>query len=403
MMLKKTCKMVLDGLLMLGIGCAVLLVGEVVLQLLYDDKVASPIAYRYDEEYLVALKPNVQKTYVRKPQNGGQTIVWKTNGEGFRGNALRADSDLRLIVYGDSNIQARFSDLENTFAHKLEQYLRKLAGEDVEVVNGGTVGFGPDQSLIRFAKDADRYRPNLVIFHIFADNDFGELFRNRLFEIDPQGRLVKNSHPRTIDQLIEKDSGFKGWVNSLLLVKAIGKILKAVKKDDAPEDLMRQYLEAGAGEYAVYLQSGSRRFSHFEDHYDLDMALFPQGAAAQAKVQLLEAVLKEAHAVARGREIKFAVLVQPSVIDLTENFRISYEHFRQYPEYRRKNLTDAVKNICLENNIPVLNLYDVFFKNDPSSLYFVAPNNHWNDAGQDLAARATATYINDRFLSPGRE
>ena len=327
MMLKKTCKMVLDGLLMLGIGCAVLLVGEVVLQLLYDDKVASPIAYRYDEEYLVALKPNVQKTYVRKPQNGGQTIVWKTNGEGFRGNALRADSDLRLIVYGDSNIQARFSDLENTFAHKLEQYLRKLAGEDVEVVNGG----------------------------------------------------------------------------SLLLVKAIGKILKAVKKDDAPEDLMRQYLEAGAGEYAVYLQSGSRRFSHFEDHYDLDMALFPQGAAAQAKVQLLEAVLKEAHAVARGREIKFAVLVQPSVIDLTENFRISYEHFRQYPEYRRKNLTDAVKNICLENNIPVLNLYDVFFKNDPSSLYFVAPNNHWNDAGQDLAARATATYINDRFLSPGRE
>ena len=77
MMLKKTCKMVLDGLLMLGIGCAVLLVGEVVLQLLYDDKVASPIAYRYDEEYLVALKPNVQKTYVRKPQNGGQTIVWK--------------------------------------------------------------------------------------------------------------------------------------------------------------------------------------------------------------------------------------------------------------------------------------------------------------------------------------
>jgi len=88
---------------------------------------------------------------------------------------------------------------------------------------------------------------------------------------------------------------------------------------------------------------------------------------------------------------------------LTENFRVSYEHFRQYPEYRRKNLTDAVKNICLENNIPVLNLYDVFFKNDPSSLYFVAPNNHWNDAGQDLAARATATYINDRFLSPGRE
>ena len=403
MMLKKICKMALDGLLMLGIGCAVLLVGEVVLQLLYDDKVSTPIAYRYDEEYLVALKPNVQKTYVRKPQNGGQTIVWKTNGEGFSGNALKPNSDLRLIVYGDSNIQARFSHLENTFAYKLEQYLRALARKDVEVVNGGTVGFGPDQSLIRFAKDAERYRPDLVIFHIFADNDFGELFRNRLFAIDPQGRLVESSHPRTIDQLIEQNSGFKGWVNSLLLIKAIGKIFKAVKKDDVPEDLIRQYLEAGAGEYAVYRQAGSRRFSHFEDHYDLDMALFPQGAAAQAKVQLLEAVLKEAQAVAGAREIKFAVLVQPSVIDLTENFRVSYEHFRQYPEYRRKNLTDAVKNICLGNDIPMFNLYDVFVKNDPDSLYFLAPNNHWNDAGQDLAARETAMYIHDRFFSPEPE
>ena len=402
-MLKKICKIALDGLLMLGIGCAVLLVGEVVLQLLYDDKVSTPIAYRYDEDYLVSLKPNVQKTYVRKPQNGGQAIVWKTNGEGFRGNALRPDSNLRLIVYGDSNIQARFSHLENTFAYKLEQYLRELARQDVEVVNGGTVGFGPDQSLIRFANDADRYRPDLVIFHVFADNDFGELFRNRLFEIDPQGRLVESSHPRTIDQLIEQNSGFKGWVNSLLLIKAIGKIFKSVKKDDAPEDLIRQYLEAGAGEYAVYRQSGSRRFSHFEDHYDLDVALFPQGAAAQAKVQLLEAVIKEAQAVAGAREIKFAVLVQPSVIDLTKNFRVSYEHFRQYPEYRRKNLTDAVKNICLENDIPMFNLYDVFVKNDPGSLYFVAPNNHWNDAGQDLAARETATYIHNRFFLPDPE
>jgi hypothetical protein len=102
------------------------------------------------------------------------------------------------MVYGDSNVQARFSSLEDTFSHRLEIGLESRLGTKVDVINAGVIGFGPDQSLLRFIKDADVYRPNVVIFHVFADNDFGDLLRNRLFELAPDGTLVETPHQRKL-------------------------------------------------------------------------------------------------------------------------------------------------------------------------------------------------------------
>ena len=106
---------------------------EVALRVIYPEKViqtnllARKTAYEFNPEYHVSLKPNIRKKFKRAEENGGQTIRWRTNSHAFRGGELRENPDLRIIVYGDSNVQARFSTLENTYTGKLsaiEQYYK---------------------------------------------------------------------------------------------------------------------------------------------------------------------------------------------------------------------------------------------------------------------------------------
>ena len=146
---------------------------EFLLRLAYPEKVTNmtqseheDLAYEFNEDYLVSLKPNVTRTFVRSNDNGGDVIRWSTNSDSFRGPELAHNKKgVRIIVYGDSNIQAEFSKDENTFVYKLGDYLRSDGFKDIEVLNAGVIGNGPDQSLIRFEREADIYKPDLVIFH----------------------------------------------------------------------------------------------------------------------------------------------------------------------------------------------------------------------------------------------
>ena len=147
-----------DSIIIAAISLGLLVVSETILRIMFPEKIATrpeTVAYEFNQDYLISLAPNIQKTFVRAEHNGGDTIHWKTNNDRFRGDPLRNNPQVRIMVYGDSNVQARFSKTENTFAYKLGEYLKHKGIKGIEVVNAGTLGFGPDQSLIRFEKEAD--------------------------------------------------------------------------------------------------------------------------------------------------------------------------------------------------------------------------------------------------------
>ncbi len=358
----------------------------------------SDAVYEYNDAYIVSIKPGIKGTFTARDVNGGNVIEWRTNKNSFRGHELRPHHDFRIIVYGDSNIQGEFSDLENTFPYKLEAYLRELTSKNVEVINAGVVGFGPDQSLIRFMQEADTYNPDMVIFNIFSDNDFGDIIRNRLFELDSSGDLVTPGVRTT----------FTAFLSSLVITKAAHKVMRMVSLEKQPEDeetqVRRLYTIAGLldvneRECALYKRTHSRMFSHFSDHYDIDVALYPQSESSRTKTVLMDAVLARAKQFADSKRIKFMVLVQPSSRDLTANSRPNYRELSEYPGYRRNNLTSAVNDICGKHDMLSVSLYDVFLQNDPENLFFIT-DDHWNDKGQDIAAREVAAYISPHVLSP---
>jgi len=358
------------------------------------------IAYEYNEDYLVSLKPGIRRTNTESPENGGITVEWYTNSDTFRGDEIRRNPAMRIIVYGDSNIQAVFSRLEDTFPFKLEGYLEKAGLSGIEVLNAGVVGFGPDQCLLRFITETEKYQPDSVIF-LVSDNDYSDIMKNRLFDLDSDGSIVESGHKKTEDQLLRQERGASAFFANLAMVRAAKRIRAGAPEGSeaksTPQAVIQDVAAAIEREYEIFRRSGPRGFSHFGDHYDLNVAAYPEAESSKAAVALMEGVLKRAKEAAEKKGILFLVVIEPSVVDLTENYLFSYAHLREYPHYRKENLTDTTRNICVSNTIDVVDLFDVFSKSDPGNLFFRNRNNHWNDRGQDIAAKEVAEYMLDRI------
>jgi hypothetical protein len=402
-----------DGVIVTVVSLVLLVAGEFLLRTIYPEEVLPASSYdrtvyQFDHEILVALKPYMDSSFKRSKENGGDVIQWSTNSLGFRGHELRPDPDVRVVVYGDSNIQASFSDLQATFPYRLEQELQALTGKDVEVINGGVVGMGPDQSLLRLEREVDELEPDVVIFDVFADNDFGDLIRNRLFDLDPSGNLVLTAHQRTVDgHLIRAYE--RSFLSTLLTVRAAGRLWHAVRpgagehgvgRIDTGKKMLEYLLEENARQYAVYESSGPGQYSHFADLYDADVAVHPRSESATAKIRLMDAVLRQASETARSAGARFFVVIQPSQIDLTKNSMLSYEDLGQYPDYRPDNLSRVVENILARRRIDGISLFHAFSAQSAEDLYFKGDDDHWNDAGQSLAAKLTAERLAPLLAQP---
>lgn len=343
-------------------------------------------AYQFHPNYLISLKSNMRKRFIRSNQIG-DTIYWRSNQAGFRGMELVDKPASRVMVYGDSNIQSRFTHLQDTYPEKLKQYLQTALMQEVEVINAGIIGFGPDQSLLKMTDEVALYRPDIVVLHVFADNDFGDIVRNRLVEADSAGVLISTPFPKEVDPDL-----YQQGVQSFMLVKLAKRAAKSLLRElpAAEADIFIERVRARCqDENQIYEQGLPKKYSHFHDHYDLDLALEPDSPAAQTKVRLMAGVLKAAQGLAQKQGFRLLVLIQPSSIDLTENNLISYLDLKKFPEYQPTRLSASVETICQEAHIPFINLYPIFLANEPHTLFHIR-DDHWNERGQDLAAKETA-------------
>jgi hypothetical protein len=399
-MLGKPARWLRDGLIMVAVAVGLLGLLELGLRLYMG-----PPGYQFDTELIASLTPNVSKVYVRSVDGGPRFVRWETNSDGFRGPALKDSPALRVMVYGDSNVQARFSLQEESFTGQLQRLLRESMGREVEVINAGVVGYGPDQHLVRLEGDVDRYDPDVIVFHVFTENDFGDIVRNRIFELDAAGELVRTGHPITPDARMPT-SWWSRPPGELLSNSMISIFATAFTRGRArskephpalehdPERFIDNTLRQHEREFAVYRAGAPREYSMFSDHYEADIAFAADGESAQTKRRLFAAVLERASRIVRERGIPFLVAIQPTSRDLTTNLPNHYQVLAGIPGYDRRRLDAWVAAICEEGGINFINLFDVFeATGKPEELYFPTPDPHWNEAGQLLAAEAVAEQI----------
>jgi len=349
-------------------------------------------AVELDSRYFYKLTPNAQRVFTHSPNNGGRRIEVQVNSEGFRGREFRRDGPKRVIVYGDSCIEAEFSELGQTFVGKLESKLQtKLPG--VEVINAGVIGYGPDQSSLRMEDELPRLKPDLVILALYP-NDFGDMLRNKLFKLDERGQLVKN-----VPQISEAlKASFRRAKSGLYLAKTFHKIWARFHPSPVPtpdSDLLRC-----RDEYESYVKNGNNEPEDpLNDHWDADISLQPDGASARYKKDLMVEMLRRVKDLAAKQGEPLVLMFIASPIDACDGYDGRQVDPTKYPAYERSTLTDAMAEAATRADVSYVNLFPIFrAQADPNKLYFHGSDDHWNDAGQELGAQEMAEYILSKGL-----
>jgi hypothetical protein len=363
--------------------------------------------YQFDDEYLFELIPNTETEYAHLPINGGARIKSSVNLHGYRGNELRADdAELRIVVYGDSFIYSEFSELKNTFTEQLEEQLSEKTGRDVEVINAGIAGFGPDQILLKMSRELDQLNPDLVIVSIFSGNDFGDLVRNKLFRLQNDESITINNFAISAELVETIQLSLKEPIIKKIIRERYHDFSKSGKsyKIALEEDLFRKVelqLDQQLGEYEEFVVRGDNIVRELgSDPYSADISLLPDSDSARYKIRMMSAVIAEINKLVTAKGYPLASIIIPHPMDLLDGEHDSGAVNKEnYPKYDASRLASILDSLLYQQNIPTVNLFKPFRANNPEHLYFKGGDDHWNDAGQKVAAGLVSKYLIDTVLS----
>lgn len=375
---------------------------EVVLRLFFSMYV-TPI-YMLDEDCQFRPKPGTSHYWQQIPPNWRDNVEIRVNSQGFRGPEREfAADELRVLVYGDSFVMAEFSDFEATYCVQLEQQLATALGRKVHVVNAGSAGGGPDQYLPRMKREMPLVDPDLVVVAIYAGNDFGDLTRDKMYRVADDGSVVPNAF--TLSDKVRREFAVANR-------PAIYRMVHRLRMDrrlefgwelmDLPDpeqqrikayDMVERDLELCKAEYKEYVTK--RRDDVrvlLDDHYDSDLAMEPSSESSVYKVKLMEGVLPRLVQQVRSANVPVLTLAIPAPTDTVDVYRGGAVDPKKYPNYRRSRLTDEVARIAALAEAPCVDLFGPF-RERQGEVFLKAPDIHWNDAGQKLAATLTRERI----------
>ena len=390
----------LSALLSAGIAGRILLVAIAGLVALAGAEVAGEILlgpryrpiYKYDDRLIFKFIPNRWSVMTRSPINGGQTVMHHINSQGFRGEELLSPgAALRVVVYGDSFIHAFYCPEKETFVARLGAMLSQRLGKQVEAVNAGVSSYGPDQESLKMESELPRLRPALVVAAIFAGNDYGDLMRNKIFRLGAEGKLVANrwSLDPKVRMLLELSQ------HESILKRAFRDVLVRYRGGQGGEGIdIDTLLRTSKREYRSFIVERDDTVTNiYVDYYSANISLEPRDASSLYEIALMHAVMRRIRDVAArdGVPLVFLLIPHPAdVADRYDDWRIDHKRF---PDYVSRNQIAPLEDAARDLGVPYVSLYDAFRSRDANSLYFHGGDDHWNAAGQLLAAQMMTDYL----------
>ena len=184
--------------LVVAVMAAAVVVAELIVRRVYP--VRTPI-FRLDERLIHVPIPAARRVLVmdgaasREDQPVSRVPI-AFDERGFRRPFTREQSPRRpdrplLAVYGDSLVLAENVRFEETFVEQLRGVLLER-GRDVDTVNAGVTGYGPDQALFKLEDEVEWLEPDIVVLVVCAHNDAGDVLRNKIARLGDDGSLVRS-------------------------------------------------------------------------------------------------------------------------------------------------------------------------------------------------------------------
>jgi len=350
--------------------------------------------YQADDRLIFKFIPDRRSMMTHARVNGGETVEHRINSQGFRGDELRpAGAMTRLVVYGDSFIHAFYTRQEETFVARLGASLAERLGRPVEAVNAGVSSYGPDQIALKMEDELDRLRPDLAIVAVFAGNDYGDLMRNKIFRLGVDGLLVDNRwkldpQVRMRLDLSQRESILKRTIRSLI---GAARATANPGADVTSSDFL---LAEAQREYKGFVLDRDDVVTNTHvDYYSADISMAPDSASARYKVALMQAVLQRIRDIAARSGVPLVFLFIPHPADVSESNDWGMSDRRRFQGYDGRNQSAPLEAAAVSLGVPFLGLHELYRAHGAGALYLRGGDDHWNAAGQQLAATAMAELL----------
>jgi lysophospholipase L1-like esterase len=306
----------------------------------------------------------------------------------------------RVLVLGDSFVEALQVPLEATFPRILEQELaaRDGASQRIEVLSAGVSGYGTASELLYFEREGRRYHPDLVILAFYPGND------------------VKNNSPTLEDTFtpvyaadgsLQKVTGQArperhGWRANIPRSQAYlyARQLLLLRQPRLAEALVR---------YGLMRPEAIRRAPE-RDGMPLEYGVYATTPSAEWQDAWVrtERLLDQLRAAVQAGGARFAVVIVSTREQVYPE--LWNEVLKAYPPMRQRSwdLEAPQRRIdawCARNGVPCLALAPAFrtAKAGGSDFLHYRHEGHWTAAGHRLAASLLKQFLEQQQLLPARE
>ncbi len=300
----------------------------------------------------------------------------------------------RILVIGDSFVEALQVPLEKTFFKVLEANLNRtgdlFGGKKVETIAIGISGAGSSQELLTLIKTGLAYSPDLVISELLIQNDFRDdlLYSAERHKVT---RLKPRNHPAEKAKitgtlaaynrfLLFKDSYVNRWFAFLLIESARNVLLQ---KNLGRVDRMN---------LGAYAKPGVKEL-------ELDRKVCDKGFAfTAANYVVMDRIVRKAQS-----RFLAVIVDHPLTYDPAEAKKIMayFPDLKGKMDFRIPSM--RLHKFFLHNRIPFVDLGPAFaeaFQKRRQRTHFLR-DGHWNVEGHRLAAETIETYLRNSYRISG--
>src|SRR5437016_3856823 len=331
-----------------------LLVAEWSVRTLYPQQ----LAVWYTTEDGLAIHPPGLITYLTESK---QEIRFNASGMRDRDHAKKKQKDTtRILVFGDSFMEALQVAFEDSFPSLLESGLRKALHRNVEVINCAVSGWGQDDQLAYLQKYGRALEPDLILVAMTLHNDVSDNMREQFHTLAHDKLILKPVATMSVSEL--KVLHVKGFFASHSHLWQLLRKVKSLRE-------MRS-VAAALDKHVMQLIGRSEETEELKRGWKLTFELF-----------------KGIREVGKSMGAETAIMLIPLRLQLQDD-DIAIEKPQQ-----------AMRTFGREANIDIIDLLPILRRwtlENKASLHL--PDGHWNEKGHRLAADTVVKQIVEKRL-----
>lgn len=349
-----------------------------------------------------SLRPNARAVNARE----GYGII-RINSQGLRDHEttpIKPSSVFRVIMLGDSYLEAAQVDLDASVSKVLERMLRKEG--QFEVLNFGVSGYGTTQEYLQLKEYGFKFSPDLVLLCLTLGNDVRNNSKTLnatpslpYFNLNPEGELV-------LDDSFLSDPKFKSvlardrtlWWRGLEWGCDHSRVLSLLV------DIVRGYrAEDGAAE-TRRIRAGD--IGALDPAFQGDWMIYDPSPKGEwtAAWQVTEKIILKIADLCRERRTDFGVVLVSNSVQVSERSR--KEFLEKHPDLDLAYPNHRMLRLCEEHGIACVDLVPPLLAFHRATARYVhgfgsnPGSGHWNEDGHRVAAESIFQFMHESHLVP---